>query len=369
MKQKLVPFTFNGERQSSFLIDPVTKILYFKKGHAGQKIKFSTKFRDTDFIKAKRFANQEFNRRIGKSQKIVPRTLIKDELKQWLAMKESEGWAYDTMNNIRRAKMQIEEFWGPYFPHQVTRDNLTNWYGWWAEKHSDIDMENAIKYLRNFCRYLAQKLVDDRPMLSVVPDIKDPNYKNIRRRRKLAKENIISPQDFKRIVATAENESHKLIVMIMYTMATRVTETLEMSFGSEVVFENQWIYRWRDGQNKADLNGWHELHGILVKPLTRLARSNRDTKRLFPQKGDTSKALREQQIDWAAWRERAALPYHWTPHTFRHTCLSNLFNDAENSQALICLLYRVSLAVAMESYIKPTPAGRAKMAKAIKVEL
>lgn len=366
--QRLEPFILNGVPQSNFYVDPKTRVLYFKKGHAGKKIKFSCKAKESEFIKAKRFANKEFDRRIGKSKTIV-QSLNKDELAAWLLVKESEGLAYDTMNNIRRAEKQIGEFWGNQFPHQITKDNMPVWYEWWARNYPDIDMENAIKYMRNFCRYLAQKIVNGRPLLAVVPDITDPNYKKIRRRRKKAKENIFTSRDFKKIISTAASERDRLIVLIMYTMATRITETLEMRWRKEVVeVDGAWRYIWSDGQNKADLDGWHVFHPQIQKTLNGYWHDT-DGLRLFPQKGDASKALREQQIDWQAWRDRAKLDYHWTPHTFRHTCLSNLFNDPANPQALICKLYRVSLAVAMESYIKPTEEGRERMAKAIKVEL
>lgn len=367
--QKLKPFIHQGTRQPDFYTDQ-TDTLYFKKGFDGRKIKFSCRLKSKDFVKAKRFANSKFNQLINKN-KVILKTLIKDELKSWLTVKESEGHKYDTLNNIRRAKKQIEAFWGDKFPSEITQDNLTAWYAWWKEHEPEIDMENAIKYMRNFCRYLGQKFENGRPLLPVLLPIKDPNAKTIRRRRKKAKENIFTLSDFKKILSTAQTERDRLIVLIMYTMATRITETLEMSFESEIVKEKgQWRYQWSDGQNKADLDGWHSLHpAVATRVSTLWGERNRGTDRLFPQQQDRTKAIREQMIDWGAWRKRAGLAFHWTPHTFRHTCLSNLFNDPANPQALICKLYRVSLAVAMDTYIKPTEEGRERMARAIKVEI
>lgn len=365
--QKLTPFRWQGDLQSNFYVDQFDT-LYFKKGHEGRKIKFSCKLKSKDFLKAKRFANKKLSDILG-SKSAVVRTLIKDELAAWLIIKDSEDLAKDTMNNVRRAAKQIEWFWGNQFPSDITRDNIPVWFDWWKRNHSDIDMENAIKYMRNFCRYLAQKIVNGKPLLPAVPDIRDPNYKKIRRRRKKAKENILTLEDFKKIISTAAGERDKLIILIMYTMATRITETLEMRWLKEVEPQNgQWIYRWSDGQNKANLDGWHVFHPSLQRLLDH-AFEVRHCERLFPQIMNSSKAMREQMIDWDGWRERSKVGFHWTPHTFRHTCLSNLFNDPNNPQALICKLYRVSLAVAMESYVKPTDEGRDRMAKAIKVGL
>ena len=128
MKQKLVPFIDNeGRRHDYFFVDVRTGILYFKKGHAGKKIKFSTKIHKSEFLKAKRFANKEFDKRTGKKNKLTVRTLIKDEIKAWLKVKSSEGLAYDTMNNVRRGAAQIEEFWGTKFPSEIGQDSIAEW--------------------------------------------------------------------------------------------------------------------------------------------------------------------------------------------------------------------------------------------------
>lgn len=369
--QKLIPFVdSDGKQHDSFFEDPRSGIIYFRKKHSGKKIKFSTRIHKSKFINAKRFANQEFDRLTGKKKTHI-QNLIKEELELWLLVKESERLAYDTFNNVKRAKRQIAEFWGDELVTAITRDKMTEWYTWWAEKHPNIDMENAIKYMRNFCRYLSQKIVNNRPLLSVVPDISDPNYKTIRRRRKKKKERIFTHHELTKIIKTAETKRDQLIVLIMYTMATRVTETLEMSFGQEIILGKNPIYRWRDGQNKSDHDGYHALHPALVERLEEREWTSKQhqTNRLFFQKLDHSKALKEQQVEWADWRKRADLDWHWTPHTFRHTCLSNLFNNPKNPQALICKLYRVSLAVAIDTYIKPTKEGIALMRKAIKVDI
>lgn len=371
MSQKLDCLYDKDIRVPDFYFDVESDVIYLIKSIGGKKEKISSGIKRPHIAKAKREAFVKLKKKLNiKRQKAS--SLIRDELNHWLTVKESEGLAYDTLNNVRRAKEQIDEYWGAKFPYEITRDNLTKWYAWWREHNPTIEMENAIKYKRNFCRYLAQKIVDGRPLLPAVPDITDPNYKLIRRARKKKKENIISESDLKAILATALSDDDQLIVLIMYTMATRISETMEMSFGSEILLDQKVpAYRWSDGQNKADHDGWHALHPELIPRLTALRkrRAVQGTTRLFPQQGDNQKALREQMVDWAKWRERAGLSWHWTPHTFRHTCLSILFNDEKNPQALIIKLYRVSLAVAIETYIKPTASGIEKMRHAIKVEL
>lgn len=371
MSQKLQPLYNNGERVPDYYFDEKTKMIYFLKSMDGKKVKFSTGAKVPNIVTAKRNASAKLKAKLN-AKKMSSRTLIREELGHWLVVKESEGLAYDSMNNIRRAKGQIEEFWGGKFPHEITRDNLTAWYSYWREKHPDIEMENAIKYMRNFCRYLAQKIVDDRPLLPIVPTMADPNYKKIRRARKKKKERVFTAAEFKTIYEGAPNPEAALCVLIMHTMATRITETLSSAFGDEFILKgSRWVYKWSDGQNKADHDGWHFAHPALDKYLSRLQgiRAGEHTKLLFPQLHDRRAPLKEQQIDWAGWRKRANLGWHWTPHTFRHTCLTNLFNNPKNPQGMICKLYRVSLAVAMETYIHPTDESRMQMRDVIEIEI
>jgi integrase len=374
MNQVLEPLLEAGQRVPDFFFDPKTQIIYFWKSIENKKVKFSTRVKLPDIAKAKRIANKELRVRLNK-KKIHSRTLIKDELELWLKVKEAEGLKYDTLNNVRRGKRQIEGFWGEKFPNEINRDTVTLWYQWWADNHPKIMMENAIKYMRNFCQYLAEKTVDGYPLLPAVPTIKDPHFKVNRAQRQKKKERIITPAEFKKILETAPDDGAKVVVLFMYTMASRITETLTLQFAEQILLDQELpVYRWSIGQNKADLWGQHFLHPSLIEPLKRLKarRASEGTRLLFPQKLDNQKALKEQQIDWQAWRDRAELGWKWTPHTFRHTCLSNIFNlpgDKRPSDLLLCKLYRVSLQIAMEHYVKPTQEGTIRMRDALTVDL
>jgi integrase len=366
--QVLVPLFDKETRVPDLFVDQKTQVIYFLKSINNRKLKFSTKIRAPNILKAKRVANLELTKRLGKKKsRVTP--LIRDELENWVRSKESENHKPLTLKNIRNARKQIEGFWGDMFPHEINKDNLGPFYDWFSATYPGQQKENAIKYLRNFSRYLAQKVVNGVPLLPTVPDIPNPDYKEVRAQRKKRKENIFTSSDFKKIY-DAGNEDERIVCLFMYTMASRIDETLNLRFGHEILLDRKTpIYKWQVGQNKADLTGQHALHPSLIEPLKSLyaRRKAEGTNRLFPQQGDKSKALKPQMIDWSAWRKRAALDWHWTSHTFRHTCLSLLFNNPNNPQALICKLYRVSFAVAMDVYIKPTEEGIEKMRTAIEV--
>lgn len=353
-----------------YFVDTKSGVIYYEAKMGGRRFKFSTKHKAPNGLQAKRYANAEMSKRLGRRTQHV-RTLIKEELALYKKLKESEGHEYDTMNNVYRAISEIEEFWGDMLPTEITPDNVTAWIGWWKE-NKKIQMENVVKYMRNFCKYLSRKVVGGYPVLPAIPVIADPDRKKNRAARKKRKENIFTQGDFKKIFDAASNIEERVICLLMYTMACRITETLEMSFGSEIYLDQDpAIYRWRDGQNKADLDGFHSLHPATLSFLRELKalRDEQGTKRLFPQQLNIHAALKSQQIDWKAWEKRAKIGWHWTSHTFKHTCLSNLFNDSKNPQLLICKLYRISAKEAEETYVKPTEEGRLLMSNSLRVDL
>ena len=366
MKQKLIPLIDEktGQRRDYYFIDPASGIVWFKKDHNCKRIKFSCHVTQDQFKKAQIFANNKFDIMIGKKKAVKVHSLIKDELEIWEALKQGEGLKPDTNKNVRNARKQIEPFWGEMFPYQIHRENLAQWYVWFKQEYPGQQMENAIKYMRNFCRFLSEKVVDDKPLLPAIPKIRDPDFKKVRRARRRRKERVFTLDEVRDVLKICDPQE-RIIILFMYTMALRITQTLELKW-EQLDLVNE-TYTFRDGDNKADLEGVQDIHSSLV-PLLKKRRKSIVGEWLFPQMYK-SQPLKEQQIDWIGLRKRANLGWHWSAHTFRHTCLTNLFNDERCPQALICKLYRVSLATAMETYIKVTPEGRKKMKNAIKVKV
>lgn len=368
--QILLPLFIDEQRVPDYYFDRDTDVIYFRKSISGKIVKFTTHIKRPNIVAAKRYANSELKKKLNKRKNVIS-TLVCDELEAFKKIKDSENLKRDTLKNIRNGMKRIEGFWGERYPHEITADNIPLWFEWLKAKYPGQQKENAIKVMRMFTRYLANKTANGVPLLATVPVITDPDRQEVRAARTKRKQFIIDGEDFKKIY-NAGTDEQKILALFMYTMASRVDETLKLRFNEEIFLdENPPVYRWTVGQNKANLTGEHALHTSLLEPLRelRLKRLTEHTKLLFPQITNPQKAKAEQAIDWAGWRERAKVPFHWTSHTFRHSCLSYLFNDESNPQILICKLYRVSLAVAFETYIKPTKSGILKMQNALKVDL
>lgn len=377
MSQLLKPLILTDEngvetRQPGFWVDQKTGIIYYFASHGGKKIKFSTGCREHEWTKAKRFANQELARRLGKKRQVKVRSLISEEIPHWIAIKESEGLDEWTLRAIRRSRKRFERFWGDRFPLDLLdQDQRLEFYAWHAQEYPGQQLEPIIRYLRNFSRYLTQKVVDGVPLLPAIPKFVDPNAKLIQKERKKKRERIISSTEFRQIYAAC-NDEQKVACLWMYTMASRVEETLSLKFNEQVFIDlEEPVYRWQVGQNKADLDGEHLIHPALHEPLRRLKRrrDRQGTAFLFPQERDLQKSKWARQMKWESLRTAAGLDWHWTPHTFRHTCLSNLFNDERWPQMIVCKLYRISAKEAFRTYIKVTKQGREKLRAPIEVNL
>jgi integrase len=372
MSQRLEPILDkNHQRVANLFRDTKSDIIYAIVSIKNKKYKFSTKVKFPGVAKAKRVANLKLSEILGTNKKSIT-PLVKDEIPKYILLKESEGLDPKTIAVIRRMMVRIEKYWGHMQTTEITRDKLPEWFAWLDQKYPNQQRFNDVKYLRNFCRHLTQTQWNGQPMLSAFPKIIDPNHKNVIAKRKAKRGRIFDAAEFKKVYKAAPSGREKLVALIMYTMATRIEETLGLRFDHEVVkVDGQWAYQWSFGQNKADLAGLHFFHPKVCPFLDKLYGERRmeGIVRLFPQQRDRTRALPSQLIDFGAWRTKSNIGWHWTSHTFRHTCLSNLFNNEKLPQALICKLYRCSLALALDIYIKPTKSGREKMRVALKVAL
>lgn len=372
MSQILRPLFDGDKRVHDFFFDEKTEVIYYLKSMGGRKEKISSGVKRSgaaEIAKAKREAFRRLKLKNAKAKQALG-TLVKDQLPLWREIKVSENLDESTMKNIDQAIKRIDGFWGSMFPHEINRDNIAKWFRWLEENYPGQLKEKPIKYLRNFARYLGEKTHDGKPLLPAVPRIADPDYKAVKARRRKKKERIFTADEFCTVYMKG-NDVERLAAMFMYTMAARIDETLNLRFGREIILDERPRYQWEIGQNKADLWGKHRLTDRMAE-MFRARQSELHAHAgdyIFPQKFDKKKPLKPQMIDWKDWRERAKLDWHWTSHTFRHTCLSNLFSDERNPQALVCKLYRVSFAVAMDTYIHPTEDGIERMRNAIQIDL
>lgn len=374
MGQGFVPYVHtDGKTWEHYFVDPASRhpekrlggFIYFIKSHEGHKIKFTTRIREPNGIQAKKEANRKFKEIISKGKRFA-RYTIGEELHLFAKVREAEGGGEETKKIYRRNIKYLRQFWGEKFPNEINRQTLADFYNWWALTHRDPKtgrphtMENVLKVFRNFCRFLTEKQHNGIPLLPAIPKMEDPNKIDIIAERKKKKERILTKAEFRSILDSALTEREYFTSLIMYTMATRVEETLDLDFLRNILLDEPVpVYRWYVDSNKAKRMGQHALPTFLIEPLRALRefRRRQGTHLLFPQANNAQKPMWAAQIDWDGWRKRAGLDWHWTSHTFRHTCLTNLIGSGV-PHATIMKLYRVSLQVLTQTYHHVTDQDR-----------
>lgn len=350
MAQKLSPFVDSfGTRHASYFVDTKSGVLYFRKRLDGKELKFSC---ETDNITlAKRFASRELKKRINqKNRRVIP--ALGPELDRFLELRSKEALAGDTFKNIKNAVKKLKPFWENKLPSEIRRDTWLEFCEWYKIEYSGEQVENCLKYFRNFCYYLAEPRKDRGPLISVVPKLSDPDAKAVRIKRKSKKSRVFTKAEIKTLLSVC-GERDQLIILLMYLMALRVNEACGLRKEYLDLDHAPPLYRFREGMNKAGLDGCDSIPRLLIPRLRHFIDLS-DGPYVFPQKGNSDKPIKSQMVRWESIRSKAKLGWHWTPHTFRHSCLTALFNDPKVPDSYVIKTKRISLAEALNTYIHVT---------------
>ena len=366
MSQKLIPILKDGIRVDGYFTDSKTEIIYYKKSIEGKKIKFSTG--QTKLLQAKKIANKKIKDFLGVSAKKRV-SLIGDELKHWIDLRRSEAESgeikYGTLTVILNSEKKIRPFWENKYPEEINRTTVIEWCDWFYETYPDQQMENSVKYFKNFCKFLNEKIVKNRPLLPSIPTIKDPRAQTHRVSRKKKKERILTDNEIAKILSVCDLRE-KLIISLMYYMAFRVeSDALSAEKSQFFLNESPPIYVFNEGNNKGKRTGKQGIHDQVLELLNLWLPNTGNSIYIFPQKNDLKKHLKGQQINWDKIKRESGVTWGWTAHTFRHTCLTKLFSDPTNPMAIICKCFRISLKEAMKTYIHTTDENIEKMRNAI----
>lgn len=360
---------------SDFYIDLKSGVLQFIKRIDGKYFARSTGVRFDGrrnpvpvglVKKAKEAANIKLKRDVN-SKKV--RALISVEADSYLNLREQECSRGEidpkTLGVIKRAMNRIKLFWGDMRPEEISRDSWQLFVEWHEGEYPGETLFNVKKYFRHFCRYLHERVVSGRSLLPAIPTLKDPNARRERVARNKRKERIFTDDEVTAILKACEDRD-RLIVLLMYTMAFRISEACELDWKHLKLDAEDPHYIFDEENNKARLAGSQALHSDVYKCIQNIYKNG---EWVFPQQRDVAKALKPQMIDWAKIKKDSGVTWPWSPHTFRHTCLTRLFSDPKLAQVAIMKCFRVSYKVALENYIHIEPATRATLRDAIKVGL
>lgn len=364
MSRKLIPYIDEkGKEVENYKVYSVGGNIYFRKMIDGEEISFSTGVKN--ITKAKMIAGKRLKKDFGKA-KVATKSTIGEELQIYLAARLKEDIGKSTKKNIKNAIRDLMPFWKHKMAFEITSDEWLEYCEWHKFEYG-TQVENAHKYFKAFCRWLHQPRKGRGSGIPFIPILKNPESKSVRINRKRKKERVFTPEEFTKIYRVCEGD-RKLLVTLMYTMAFRVeSDALSARWAQFKLDAEVPYFYFGEGDNKAGLEGRQAIHSLALRLLIQQRNISGHSEFVFPLKNNPTQYTKRGAFSWGEVKEKSGVSWGWTPHTFRHSCLTNL---AERGfpQHLICKCFRISNQEFMETYAHLTPEGLLKMQNAIEVK-
>lgn len=322
----------------------------------GRQVKISSNKPSVKAAKAE--INKKHRDRTGESKKhFIP--LLSYWMGKYIEHREidEEAGKSATRNSVNAIKQALP-FFKDMHPKEFNRDKWIEFYHWYKSEYQN-QFDNTHKYVRNFFRWLAEEDYLGNPVIDRVPTLKNFEAKKNRLARKQKKERVFTEKEFQKIYSVADKRE-RVLITLMYLLAMRVeSDALSSRWAQYFLDLDLPYYYFGEGDNKAGLEGRTPIHNVALEHLREWKKETGHSKWVFPQEKDDSKHLVNQAIDWKGLRGRAKIGWHWTPHTFRHTCFTRL---AERNVPMhyIVKCYRISAKEFMETYAHLTPEGMAE---------
>lgn len=362
-------------RVEHMYFDEKSRIIEYARHMDGESIRLSTGIRlplvDSEKPKEIRKAKEEANRRLKKKLTVQPgiRAFVGNLYESFLEESDKDVRRGEldpkTLQKRKQAWKQLKGFWKDKRTEEINVDSWAQYIDFFEENFKGQSLFNARKYFGFFARSLNQKIVNGKPILPHVPVFKNPFAAKERKARQKKKDRIFTDDEFKAILKACD-ESDQLKVLLMATMAFRIIEVCSLKWASLDLKDG--FYLFGEDDNKAGHTGRQAIHSEVLSRLKKRHRS-RNSDFVFPQENDVAKHVRPQMIDWKAVKLKSKVEWAWSPHTFRHWCLTQLFSNTALAQPAIMKAYRISYKVALEHYIHIDRSALETLRNAIEVKL
>lgn len=237
---------------------------------------------------------------------------------------------------------KIKHYWGHLRPSDITKERWVNFQTKYDQKVGG-NFFNITKYFTFFVRWLSDKgLIDKKPQ------IKNQFARREREARRKAKNWLLTSEQVKALDDACLDDKERLAVGLGHKLAFRISDVVQLTW-ERIILDGKIAYvEFGGADDKASTIARCPLTPDLVEILLRLPK---DSKFVFPQKNDKMKHLLSQQLGFTAIKKRAGLKKGGF-HDLRRYRLSIDFKNPNLTPALVCKMRRISMAVAMENYIK-----------------
>ncbi len=259
---------------------------------------------------------------------------------------KAEDISFNTLRAARNSLGKLKKYWGGYTLDFISKEKWQNFQEKYDEKVGGNHF-NLTKFFTVFVKYIFNK-----GLISKKPEIKNMFARRERDARRKKKNWLYTDDEIKRLDKACETDKERLALRLGYTLAFRISDAIQLTW-ERIILDGKVAYVEFTGRDdKAGTLARCPLPQSLVEMLLRLPKLS---KWVFPQERNPEKHLLAQQVPFNAIRDRAGIKKGGF-HDLRRYRLSADFKNTNLTSVLVCKTRRISMAVAMENYIRTNDA-------------
>lgn len=360
--QKLVRI----ESKEHYYYDAKSKIIYYIRKNLGkiEKVSSGVIFEDKgSIIRASRIIPIKLKERQDKTkrQKQSLNKLVGDYLENMTDLNshfhksKNTPVSLETLESYKTSKSHLMPFFEGYLPSELIPDANVDPHDFkdpWIEfikyfeaKNPGFNLFNITKHFRALTKYM-----HDNGIISKRPKVFNPNAQKEKVSRRKKTHRTFDPMHITMMDLVC-SEDQRGALWLGYNEAFRQDDCVSLEW-SRINLGASPSVIFHGDDNKAKFVGKIPLSDISADWL-RQRRKGSTSPFVFPLKSDQNRSMLPQAFQFETVIRESGVNFG-SHKTLRHTRLTEDFGNSELDNALVMKVRRVSLAVALESYIHPT---------------
>ncbi len=255
---------------------------------------------------------------------------------------KSEDISKNTLRAAKNALGKLNRYWGHLECEKLNKDMWAKF----QEKYDNRFGENQFN-LCKFATVLAKQLYG-KGLVKTKPEIKNMFARRERDSRRKKKNWLYTDAEIKALDSACETEKERVALRLGYLLAFRISDAVQLTWERIIINGSVAYIEFTGRDDKAGTLARCPLPQSLVEMLLRIPKLS---KWVFPQTRDIEKHLITQQFPFNKIKERAGVKKGGF-HDLRRYRLSLDFKNPKLTPALVCKTRRISMAVAMENYVR-----------------
>lgn len=228
----------------------------------------------------------------------------KDEFKKQLRLR---GYSHNTIETYGSCAAL---FLSKFKNHNPSKSEIEDWL---LSFKSEVYRKHLLVSIKNLNKWLFNNKID-------CDTIPYPRHES-----KLPE--ILSPQEVQRIFNVCTNLKHRTAIALLYSAGFRVGELIDLKWKD--IDRYRMVITVRQGKNKKDRQVQLDKDMLLL--LEKYYREYKSKEYVFNGQSSIQYTAKSIQEFIKTYAKKAGLKKHVHPHQFRHSCLTELFNNGTDA--------------------------------------